>query len=63
MVRVNSLTLKLITEALPDEKIIEIGERIANDALEKDLTFEITGEVSREAIQRDDEVLGRTLVF
>ena len=52
MHQVSSLTLRLITEALPDEKIIEIAERIANDALQQDLPFEITGETSLEAIQK-----------
>ncbi len=52
IIRVNLLTLQLITEALPDEKIIEIGEKIASDALLKDLPLEIAGDASLKAIQK-----------
>ena len=52
MVRINLLTLKLLTEALTDEKIVEIGEEMANDALQKDLPFEVAGELSLAAVQK-----------
>ena len=57
--RVSSLMLKLITEAVPDEKIIEIGERLANDALERNLPFEVAGDLSTRVDFEDYEVLRR----
>ena len=48
--RVSSLMLKLITEAIPDEKIVEIAEKLASDALERNLPFEIAGDLSQESI-------------
>jgi predicted DNA-binding ribbon-helix-helix protein len=50
MLRVSSLMLKLITEAVPDEKIIEIGERLANDVLQRNLPFEVAGDLSKDSI-------------
>ena len=50
MIKASSLMLKLITEAVPDEKIIEIGERLADDTLQKNLPCEVVGELSQESI-------------
>ena len=63
IIRVNLLTLQLITGALPDEKIIEIGEKIASDALLKDLPLEIAGDASFEAIQKTMKFLAGHWAF
>ena len=62
-IRVNLLTLKLITEALSEKKIIEIGEKLANDALLIGLPFEIAGETSPTSIQQTMKFLARHWSF
>ena len=48
--RVSSLMLKQITEVIPEEKVIEIGQNLANDALERNLPVEITGQLSMPSV-------------
>ena len=49
-IQADSLTIRLLAEEVSEEKIVEIGEKTANDVLLRDVPFEVTGSMSSESI-------------
>jgi hypothetical protein len=71
-IHVPSLTMRLVTESLPDERMAEIGREMAEDVLLKDIPFEVSGCMSTQSVLdtmkllyevHESELDGRKVVF
>ena len=60
MHRISTHALQLITQSVPEQRIIEIGEQLANDSLMGDLPLEIDGNLSPKAVQETMKFLCTT---
>ena len=50
VVNIPSVTLRLATEELSDEKMAEIGKKAAGDVLLRDLPLEVSGTMTTESV-------------